>query len=79
MNTNRSTDLFRKIIWVQPGTAGDVLEITDINGNVLFSEKASVADQDVELWGAKNGGPYPFKQGKWILSTLGSGKVLLYR
>jgi len=69
---------FKRIVWTVPAATTDTLSITDINGNVLFNEKCSVAGQDVLLWDdAVN--PYLFKQSQWLVPTIGSGKLLLYK
>lgn len=69
---------FRRIVWTAPVTAGDALVITDINGSILFNEKCSLANQDVVLWD-NNANPYTFKQSQWVLTTIASGKLLLYK
>jgi hypothetical protein len=69
---------FRRIVWTAPAATTDTLVITDINGNILFNEKCSVANQDVVLWD-NNTNPYTFKQSLWVLTTLGSGKLMLWK
>jgi hypothetical protein len=76
-----SPQAFSLIKLVNPAAAGDEVKITDINGNVLFDEFASVIHQDVVLWDASNGGKkYVLKQGLWVLLTLTAGdKLYLWR
>jgi hypothetical protein len=68
---------FRKIVW-SGGTAADVLTITDINGNVLFSEVCPVTGQDVVLWD-NNATKYTLKQSQWVVTSIPHGKLLLYK
>lgn len=70
---------FRRIVWTNPITpATDTLVIQDISGNTLFSEVCAVAHQDIVLWDNSRS-PYAMKQGQWVVSTIGSGKLLLYK
>lgn len=73
---------FSLIKWVNPATAGDECKITDASAGtfVLFDEFCAVAHQDVILWdAAQMGKKYVLKQGLWVLATLTSGKVYLYK
>lgn len=72
---------FSLIKLVNPAAAGDEVKITDINGNILFDEFASVAHQDVVLWDAATAGrKYVFKHGLWVLLTLtATDKVYLWK
>ncbi len=75
-----SPQRFKLIKWVNPTTIGHELKLIDASAgaNVLFDEFASVAQQPVVLWD-NPGNPYVFKQGLWVLLTLASGKLYLYR
>ena len=71
---------FRRIVWVDPTSAGDQCEITDQNGNIILNTYASVAHADVVLWDAGDTRrSLVLKQGLWNLNILGSGKLYLYR
>lgn len=73
---------FSVIKWVNPAAAGDECKITDASAGtfILFDEFCSVAHQDVLLWDAgQMGRKYSFKKGLWVLATLTSGKVELWR
>lgn len=69
---------FRRIVWTSPAATTDTLVIQDISSNILFNEKCSVVGQDVVLWD-NNSNPYTFKQSQWAVTTIGSGKLLLYK
>lgn len=74
--------VFSLIKWVNPATAGDECKITDASAGtfVLFDEFCDVAHKDVVLWDSSLAGrKYVFKQGLWVLATLTSGKVYLYK
>jgi hypothetical protein len=67
-----SPEAFSLIKFVNPAAAGNECKITDGAGNVLFDEFASAIGLDVTLWDASVGGKkYVFKQGLWVVATLG--------
>lgn len=73
---------FRFIKLVNPTTIGDEVKITDASSSplILFDEFAVAAHQDIELWNYEKAGKlYQFKNGLWVLATLTSGKVYLYK
>jgi len=72
-----SPQQFRYVKWINPVTVGDTVVITDLNGNVLLTATCAVAKQDIDLWHSSR--PIAFKDNKWVLLTLASGKVYLYR
>lgn len=75
---NGPAQAFRRIVWTNPAATTDTLIIMDVNSNVLFSEACAVAKQDVVLWD-NNQSPYKFKNSLWAVTTIGSGKLLLYK
>lgn len=73
---------FSVIKWVNPGTVGDECKITDASAGtfILFDEFCDLIHQTKILWDAAvMGHKYSFKKGLWVLATLTSGKVELYR
>ena len=69
---------FRLIKWVGPTTAAHVCSIQDINGNQLLKGVCAVANQEVVLWD-NPGNPYVLKQSQWVVDTIQSGTLLLYK
>lgn len=72
-----SPQQFSRIVW-EGGTAADVIIITDINGNVIFTDTCPVTGQDVVLWD-NNGKKKIMKQNGWILTQMPHGKLLLFK
>ncbi len=76
----KSPAQFRKIVWVGATTAGHTVVFTDLAGNVILTETASnTPNADIVLWSEASGRPFTMKTAQWILSTLASGKVYLYK
>jgi hypothetical protein len=73
---NNSIDA-KRIVWVGEAAAGDLCTITDINGNVILTAKASASIGDQVIYD-RDRFPLKLKQGGWVLSTLGSGKLEIF-
>jgi hypothetical protein len=66
----------RRIEWFGPASTSDSAVITDINGNVILEGTCETALVSQVLWSGPT--TLPLKMGGWVLSTLGSGKLLIY-
>jgi hypothetical protein len=76
-NTRNNTIDAKRIVWVGQAAATDTVVITDINSNVILTAKASASVGDQTLYD-RDRFPLKLKMGGWVLSTLGSGKVVIY-
>lgn len=80
LTDNGSAQTFHRIIWLNPATAGDQVIITDVNDNIILTATCDVADKQQILWDAGNAGmPMLLPYGKWIVSTIDSGQLYLYK
>jgi hypothetical protein len=66
----------RRIEWYGPAATSDSAVITDINGNVILEGTCETALVSQVLWSGPT--TLALKMGGWVLSTLGSGKLLIY-
>jgi len=79
-DTTKSPQSFRLVEWYNPVTVGDTLIITDINGNVIREAICAVAKQTITIWDAGDSRQlFTLKFGKWILSQISSGQLLMYK
>jgi len=76
-NIRNSATEAKRIEWFAPTTVGHTMQITDINGNVIITAACETANVSQVLWSP--GRPaLLLKMGGWVLSSLQSGKVIIY-
>lgn len=76
-NTRNSPIQATRIEWFNPLATTDTAIITDINGNVIITAKCETANVSQILW-QDSRHPLKLKMNGWALTTLGSGKIIIY-
>ena len=76
-NLRNSATEVKRMEWFSPSNVGDQMIITDINGNVIMQAKCEAIGVSQVLWSP--GRPaLLLKMGGWVLSTLTTGKLMVW-